>query len=63
MLCYRDTTFCSSNCTNTDCHRHFGEAQQKAADLWWGKPGAPVMFADFSVSCPAYQAPKEEHAA
>ena len=30
MICFRDMTFCSSDCTNTACHRHFG-ADDKAA--------------------------------
>lgn len=55
MICFRDTTFCSSGCVNSACHRHFDSDDQRAADEWWGKPGAPVAFSDFSVGCPDYQ--------
>ena len=60
MICFRDMTFCSSNCTNTDCHRHFGPEEQEAARVWWGEDkdwDAPVAFSDFSANCAAYQAP------
>lgn len=56
MICFRDKTFCGSDCTNTDCHRHFGASEQAAADAWWGKPGAPVAFSNFSASCADYSA-------
>lgn len=60
MLCFRDMTFCNSDCTNTACPRHYGPDDKAAAEKWWGKPGAPVAFADFSGGCPDYkpQAPK-----
>tara|TARA_R100000687_G_C6382291_1_gene133220 strand:- start:394 stop:573 length:180 start_codon:yes stop_codon:yes gene_type:complete len=57
MICFRDMTFCWSNCTNTACHRYFGEEEQKAAEDWWepleGEP--PVAFSDFSSTCPDYK--------
>lgn len=56
MICYRDMTFCASDCTNTACHRHFGPEQQKGARSWWSHDpeNAPVAFSDFSDTCPDY---------
>lgn len=54
MMCYRDMTFCSSDCNNEKCFRFFGQEQQKAADNWWGKPGAPIAMTDFSKTCKEY---------
>ena len=52
MLCYRDMTFCSSDCKNEECFRHFGAEQKVGADKWWdtfNTPGsAPIVFNDFS---------------
>lgn len=60
MICYRDMTFCSSDCTNAECPQHWDDAKQAAADKWWGKPGAPVAFADFSHACDRYVPSKAE---
>jgi len=32
-LCYKDKTFCASDCTNTACTRHFGEAEREGSRL------------------------------
>ena len=52
MLCYKDMTFCSSDCKNEECFRHFGTEQKIGADKWWANfntPGsAPIAFSDFS---------------
>jgi hypothetical protein len=52
MLCYRNMTFCSSDCKNEECFRHFGTEQKIGADKWWinfNTPGsAPIVFSDFS---------------
>lgn len=53
-------TFCSSDCTNKDCLRHFGPEDREAAEEWWGKPDAPVAFSDFSDTCPQYMPPQKE---
>ena len=50
MLCYRDRTFCSSDCTNTSCWRYLSptdEIRAKELDL-------PVAYSDFSGDCPGY---------
>lgn len=64
MLCFRDMTFCASNCINTECKRHFGPDDQRAADKWWElfkspDEGPPIAWSDFSDDCPEYRKPKE----
>jgi hypothetical protein len=54
---FRDMSFCSSNCTNTQCYRHYGPDDEDAAKRWWGKDNPPVAFMDFSGACPDYKAP------
>jgi hypothetical protein len=58
MLCFRDMTFCGSDCTNIQCHRFFGAPEREAAARWWGSPDAPVAFSDFSPSCADYAPPR-----
>jgi hypothetical protein len=60
MLCFRDMTFCGSDCANTECRRHFGEEEKDAAHIWWGSDGAPVAFSDFSDTCPGYRKPEHK---
>lgn len=61
MICYRDMTFCSSCCINTDCHRHFGKEEAEGARKWWSHDPdeAPVAFSDFSDSCRGFTPPKD----
>jgi len=56
-LCYRDMTFCASDCINTDCTRHFGEAEREGSRLWWNHDpdNAPIAVADFSDVCEHYK--------
>lgn len=54
MICYRDMSFCMSDCNNTECPRNFTPEVQEAADKWWGKEGAPIAFMDFSKMCSSY---------
>lgn len=54
MICYKDKSFCASDCVNTSCDRHFGPEQEKAAREWWGSDDAPVAFMDFSGRCDEY---------
>ena len=60
MLCYKDRTFCSSCCENTECFRYFGEEQAEGAKRWWSHDpeNAPVAFKDFSEDCPEFVEPK-----
>jgi hypothetical protein len=62
MMCFRDMSFCSSNCTNVGCHRHYGPDEKEAARRWWrDMPGeAPVAFMDFSPNCRDYIPPRDE---
>lgn len=60
MICYKDMTFCSSDCTMTSCHSYWDETKNAAAQKWWGKPGAPVAFSDFSDCCAGYTKPIAE---
>lgn len=59
MICYKDKTFCNSDCINTSCHRFFGAEQSKAANAWWGSDNAPVSMQDFSPACDDYEQPDE----
>jgi len=55
-LCYKDMTFCASDCTNTDCNRHFGEAEREGSRKWWqhDPDNAPVSMSDYSGRCDEY---------
>ena len=57
MICYRDMTFCASDCRNTQCRRHFGPAEREGARKWWGHypDNAPVAFSDYSKDCEDYK--------
>lgn len=50
MLCYKDKTFCKSDCLNTECHRYYDAGVQKDADDF----GLPIASSDFSKSCKYY---------
>lgn len=56
MICYKDMTFCKSDCLNTKCFRYFGSKQAKGAREWWSHDpdNAPVAFSDFSSRCEGY---------
>ena len=55
-LCYKDKTFCASDCTNTACTRHFGEAEREGSRLWWDHDpdNAPIAMSDYSWACENY---------
>lgn len=57
MLCFRDMTFCGSDCTNVACPRHFGPDDDEATKRWWGGSGAPVAFGDYAPRCADYTPP------
>ena len=56
MICYKDQTFCSSDCKNDKCFRHWSDEVHQAAREWWGHDQGhpPVAFSDFSKTCPEY---------
>ena len=54
MICYRDMTFCASDCVNKACHRFVSaeiESRAKSLDL-------PIARSDFSNDCTKYQSPQ-----
>ena len=55
-LCYKDMTFCWSDCTNTACSRHFGDAELEGSRKWWDHDpdNAPVAMRNFSGGCEDY---------
>lgn len=55
MICYKDMTFCNSDCTNSSCKRKLTDEIFKEAKDWWGDDGAPVAISDFSKSCEEYE--------
>jgi hypothetical protein len=54
-LCYKDITFCYSDCVITKCFRHFSDEVAKEAEDF----GLPVALADFSERCPSYKKVEE----
>lgn len=57
MICYKDRTFCGSDCKNIRCLRHFGKDDELGARTWWSHDpdNAPVAFSDFSKDCGDYK--------
>lgn len=47
MMCYRDTTFCSSEVTEHTCGREFTEQDAINAEKWWGGKDYPVAYSEF----------------
>ena len=58
MICYKDKTFCGSDCTNQQCGRFFSELDKQKARRWWGSDDAPVAYSDFSKGCSDYVKPE-----
>lgn len=61
MLHYRGISYCSASnqCATQVCDRKVTPEVQAAADRWWGGPGAPFAFMNFSDRCGEFQ-PIEE---
>jgi hypothetical protein len=49
-LCYKDQTFCNSDCTNSACFRFIHKDLFTEANDF----GLPVAMSDFSPSCEYY---------
>ena len=47
MICYRDTTFCSSEAVEHTCGREFTEEDAQAAEKWWGGKDYPLAMSKF----------------
>lgn len=58
MLCYKDKTFCKSNCTNSECTRFIYPTLFKEAEAF----GLGIAMSDFSGGCSGYE-PKEDRLA
>lgn len=43
MICYRDITFCSHPCANTECSRNMNNDVRARARAWWGTEGDPPI--------------------
>lgn len=56
MICYKDQTFCDSDCKNMECFRYFDEGV--SADAL--KFGLPIAIADFSTRCDFYISPRQQ---
>lgn len=60
MICYKDRTFCSSDCVNTKCFRYFGQQEREGSQKWaelMELDYAPIAWSDYSDSCPLYERP------
>lgn len=57
MICYKDQSFCNSNCINASCHRNFTDYHRANARKWWSHDpdNAPIAFMDFSKDCEDYK--------
>ena len=60
MMCFKDRTWCSAKCATADCYRNFTPEMSRQAETWWGKPGAPVCFADLWQGCEDYKSVEED---
>ena len=50
-FCYKDKTFCNSDCVNTQCHRNFSPQVSAEANTWAESIGidyAPIALSDYS---------------
>lgn len=56
MICYRDMTFCSSDCQSYKCERMLSNSQAKEAERF----SLPICFSDFSKDCKDYE-PKDQN--
>ena len=61
MICYRDKTFCSQKCANTECSRNLTDTVMADARRWWsGCAGdLPIDIADLKTDSCGYL-PKEK---
>jgi len=60
MMCFRDRTYCESDCINPTCPIRLTDEVHAAARKWWGKEGAPIATSDFSGDCKDYLTEKTD---
>lgn len=56
MTCYRDMTFCGSDCVNRACFRNVTEKVKQSA----AETNLPLALRDFSPGCDDYKAPAQD---
>ena len=56
MICYRDKTFCCSDCVNDSCSRFISDERRKDAQSL----NLPFCTADFSDECGDYKSEELE---
>jgi len=56
MMCYKDKTFCNSDCIVSSCFRFFSEEDREGSRKWWSHDPdkAPIAMSDFSEACGSY---------
>lgn len=56
MMCYKDRTFCNSDCIRDDCYRFYNKEVVEGARKWWSHDpdNAPIALSDFSKRCEDY---------
>jgi hypothetical protein len=54
-LCYKDRSYCGSDCVNTACSRFVSPAISAAAASF----GLPIAYMDLQTGCPDYRPPAE----
>lgn len=52
MICYRDRTYCASDCTDAACERNVTPATEAEAS----RAGLPIARADLAARCGGYRA-------
>lgn len=56
MMCYRDKTFCMSDCINQACWRFLSDNDAANANSL----NLPLSLSDYSTDCPDYLPPAED---
>lgn len=56
MICYRDQSWCQSDCINRECFRYLSDDVKTRAN----EVGLPIATADFSQDCKDYLMEKAE---
>lgn len=56
MMCYRDRTFCMSDCINQACWRFLSDSDVTRAN----EMNLPIAWSNYSANCPDYLPPAED---